>query len=88
MEHEIVTLTFFKEWHELTKKYNITYEQYGRIMSAMCEYCFYGTETKLETPLEGVIFDMAKPYIRKSSENKINGQRGGAPKGNQNAKKK
>jgi hypothetical protein len=90
--YEIVSLTFFKEWHELAKKYKLTMAQYGAVVYAMCEYGFYEKDTKLELP-EGLIFDMAKPYIKSSNSKKIAGHNGGAkggggaPAGNQNAKK-
>ena len=74
--HEIITLTIFKDWHEIAKKYNLSDEQYGAVIRAMCEYCFYDKDTELELP-QGMIFDMAKPYIRKSNQNKIDGHNGG-----------
>ena len=92
---EIMTLTFFKNWHEIAKKYNLSKEQYGEVIYAMCEYCFYGIDSELEEK-GGLIFEMAKPSIDKSSRNKIEGSAGGikargksgAPEGNQNASKK
>jgi len=90
-DFEIVSLTFFKEWHELAKKYKLTMEQYGAVVYAMCEYGFYDIDTELEPP-HGIIFDMAKPYIKSSNNKKkaghIGGTKGGAPEGNQNAVKK
>jgi uncharacterized protein YjcR len=60
----------------------------------MCEYSFYGIETELEG-IEGLMFEMTKPYIKSSNRKKIEGSEGGkkakgnsgAPAGNQNAKK-
>ena len=94
-EYEIISLTFFKEWHELAKKYNLTKEQYGAVVYAMCEYSFYDIETDL-AHTEGIMFDMSKPYIKSSNRKKIEGhnggvkakERSGAPKGNSNASKK
>jgi len=94
-EHEIMTLTFFKDWHEITKKHNLTKEQYGAVAYAMCEYCFYGKDTELKQTagdVADVMFEMSKPYINKSNKNKTNGSKGGtnargksgAPLGNNN----
>jgi hypothetical protein len=92
-EYEIISLTFFKDWHELAKRYKLTMEQYGAAVYAMCEYSFYDKETALEPP-QGIIFDMSKPYIKSSNKKKLEGHiggskgGGGAPKGNANASKK
>jgi hypothetical protein len=92
---EIITLTFFKDWHELAKKYKLSMEQYGAAVYAMCEYSFYDRDTDLKPP-EGIIFDMSKPHIRSSNKKKIEGSEGGRkargksgpPAGNSNAGKK
>ena len=94
-KYEIISLTFFKTWHETAKKYNLTKEQYGEVIYAMCEYCFYGTDSNHASAV-GLIFDMAKPYIDASNKKKIEGSEGGkkakgksgAPAGNRNASKK
>ena len=92
-DYEIISLTFFKDWHELAKKYKLTKEQYGAVVYAMCEYSFYNIETELNHA-EGIMFEMSKPYIKSSNKKKIEGHcggsqgRGGAPKGNNNAGKK
>ena len=92
-KYEIISLTFFKDWHELAKKYKLTREQYGAVVYAMCEYSFYDIESELENA-EGMMFEMSKPYIKSSNKKKIEGHTGGskgtggAPKGNTNASKK
>ena len=92
-EFEIITLTFFKNWHELAKKYELTPEQYGAAVYAMCEYCFYDKDSEL-TPPQGIIFDMAKAHIDSSNKRKLSGHLGGskggggAPPKNNNARKK
>jgi hypothetical protein len=94
-KYEIISLTFFKEWHELAKKYKLTTAQYGAVIYSMCEYSFHGIDSNLEPP-EGIIFDMSKPYIKSSNKKKIEGAEGGrkargksgAPVGNSNAGKK
>ena len=90
-KYEIISLTFFKDWHELAKKYKLTKEQYGAVVYAMCEYGFYGKETELDNS-EGIMFEMSKPYIKSSNRKKIEGSEGGknargksgAPEGNHN----
>jgi len=88
--YEIISLTFFKDWHELAKKYNLTKEQYGAVVFAMCEYSFYGIEAELDNAKEGMMFEMSKPYIKSSNKKKLEGHKGGskgtggAPAGNSN----
>jgi len=90
--YEIITLTFYKDWHELAIKYNLTDEEYGAVVRAMCKYCFYGEDTNLPLPA-GMIFEMSKASIRASNKRKISGytggskRRGGAPEKNKNASK-
>jgi len=94
-KYEIISLTFFKDWHELAKKYKLSKEQYGAVVYAMCEYSFYGKETELDNA-EGMMFEMSKPYIKSSNKKKIEGSEGGksargnsgARIGNNNASKK
>jgi len=94
-KYEIISLTFFKDWHELAKKYKLTKEQYGAVVYAMCEYSFYDIETELDHA-EGMMFEMSKPYIKSSNRKKTAGSEGGksargksgAPVGNKNAGKK
>jgi len=88
-KYEIISLTFFKDWHELAKKYKLTKEQYGAVVYAMCEYSFYDIETELDHA-EGMMFEMSKPYIKSSNKRKTEGHYGGskggggAPLGNKN----
>ena len=91
--YEIKYLTFFKDWHEYAKKYKLTKEQYGEVIFAMCEYCFFGVDTELKG-IEGMMYDLSKKNIDASSKRKITGHYGGskggggAPIGNKNAQKK
>jgi len=70
-------LKFYIDWHEIIKKNNLSMEQYGAIVFAMCEFCFYGIDTRLEDPLSDTIFQLSKPIIQKDIEYKIRGQKGG-----------
>jgi len=69
-KYEIISLTFFKDWHELAKKYKLTKEQYGAVVYAMCEYSFYDIESELDPPA-GMMFEMSKPYIKSSNKKRL-----------------
>jgi hypothetical protein len=94
-EFEIIALTFFKNWHMAAEKYELTDQQYGEVIRAMCNYCFFGKDTDLKG-YGGAIFDMSKASIAKSNRDKMNGSTGGkkargnsgARPGNDNAGKK
>ncbi len=60
-----------------------------RVIDAVCEYAFSGTDEKGKelTAEEKIIFIMASPLLDANKRNYENGCKGGAPKGNQNAKK-
>jgi len=85
MNSEIFTNTFYRSWHEAMTE--LSDAQYGRIVRALNEYCFFGTVPELEG-VEKIIFTMAVPSIDSSIRNKTCGANGGAPKGNKNALKK
>ena len=76
-KYEIISLTFFRDWHEFAKNYKLTKEQYGAVVFAMCEYCFYDKDTELEPPA-GMMFEMSKPHIKASNERKKAGHYGGS----------
>ena len=92
-DYEILSLTFFKTWHELAQKYKLNKAEYGELVHAMAEYCFYGEKTELAPPA-GIILDMALTSIDASNRKKLEGHIGGvnargksgAPFGNQNAR--
>jgi len=46
-KYKVISLIFFKDWHELVKKYKLTMEQYGAAVYAMCEYSYYNKDTEL-----------------------------------------
>ena len=58
---------------------------------SLCSYGIYGEEPQEITPVAKAIFILTKPTIdsskKKYAQAKANGAKGGAPKGNQNAKK-
>ena len=83
--------TFYESWHKAMKKLSLV--EYGELTKAMNEYCFYGKEPELEGILD-MLFTVFRPSIDASTRNKLNGKtggkkgNGGAPEGNQNARKK
>ena len=78
----------------------ISYGESGKLLpdderlkfyDSIIDYSFWGIEPKIENNTVLALFLCVKPNIDKSIETiqkgRINGRKGGAPKGNQNAKK-
>lgn len=61
-------------------------EDFGKIARAMSRYVFEGEIPLLEGMLKGY-FDLIRPQLDANIERALNSKKGGAPKGNQNAKK-
>ena len=72
--------SFYESICELDKD-----EQY-ELFIAICEYSLYGEEPDLTGALKAM-FLLIRPQIDKNNVRYENGKKGGAPKGNQNAKK-
>lgn len=86
MERE--SFVFYKSFFEAIKE--LKEKDRLKVYDAICEYALNGNESELKG-IPKAIVEMAKPVID-SSNNKYkacieNGKKGGAPKGNQNAKK-
>lgn len=62
-------------------------KDFRALFNAICEYGLYGNETEL-TGLLKTAFLLLKPQIDANNTRYENGKKGGAPKGNSNAKKK
>ena len=83
--------TFYESWHKAMKDLNNN--EYGELARAMNEYCFYSKEPNLSGALK-MLFIVCKNSIDYSTRNKLNGKnggkmgKGGAPKNNDNARKK
>lgn len=80
-------VTFFKSYYEgiqqVPEEYRL--EAYEAIM----KYVFDGIEPSEDaSPWAQIIFRMAKPTLDNGLTNRSNGKKGGAPKGNANAKKR
>jgi len=86
--------TFYFSWHDAMDE--LTLEQYGRVSKAINDYCFYGKHPDLAefSAIEKSIYKMSVPNVDSSNAAKVDGKRGGeksrgggAPSGNQNARK-
>ena len=73
----------------------LTYEQLGMVVAALLAYAEEGTQPVLEGAAKMAVEFLRANYERNcevysdlSETNRANGRKGGAPKGNQNARKK
>lgn len=78
------SIVFYRSFYEAIKE--IPMEQQGVIYNAIYGYALDGIVPEL-TGVAKSIFLLVKPQIDANNERYENGCRGGAPKGNQNAKK-
>lgn len=82
------SFVFYKSFYESIKEVddNIQLE----LFKAICEYSLNNEEIEL-TPISRALFTLMKPIIDSATKRYVasveNGKKGGAPKGNQNAKK-
>ena len=87
-ENNLESYVFYQSFHEAGK--NLPMEQYGELMFILNEYALYKNEPDIENPIIKAMFMLIKPQIeanwRRREKGKY-GALGGAPKGNQNAKK-
>ena len=90
MEYRVERFTFFPSYYEAGKCIENPNERLSFYESLM-EYAFFGTLPEFGDKL-AAMFLLSKPNIDESlkriKQDKINGAKGGAPAGNQNAKKK
>ena len=78
--------TFFVSYYEGLKQ--VPEEHRLEAYEAIMNYVFEGVEPSDDTsPWVQIVFQMAKPTIDSGLISKENGKKGGAPKGNKNAKK-
>ena len=87
-ENNLESYVFYQSFHEAGK--NLPMEQYGELMFILNEYALYKNEPEIDNPIIKAMFMLIKPQIeanwRRREKGKY-GALGGAPKGNQNAKK-
>ena len=79
------SVIFYKSFYEAIKELSI--EQQGIVYNAIFKYQFENAESELNG-IEKAVFTLIKPQIDANNVRYENGCKGGAPKGNQNAKKR
>lgn len=85
MKEEITGFVFYKSFYEAVKQLQNA-EDKCIIYQAICDYSFYDLEPTLEG-ITAIIWTLIKPQIDANIKKRNDGKRGGAPKGNNNAKK-
>lgn len=80
------SFVFYRSFYEATKKFD--YETLGKFYQALCEYALNQKEPQFENPMLEAIFVLVRPNVDANYHKWLNSLKGGAPKGNQNAKKK
>lgn len=84
MERE--SFVFYRSFWESIKE--LPRDIQGEVLTAIVEYGLYGETTENPKPIAGAILTLIKPIIEANNQRFLNGLKGGAPKGNQNASKK
>lgn len=79
------SFVFYRSFYEATK--DLEPVDYKSAVNAIVQYALNGIESKDLTPIAQAIFVMAKPQIDKNNRRYVSGCKGGAPVGNQNARK-
>lgn len=76
---------FYRSYYESIQK--IPDAEAKKLLAAICEYALDDVvPEKLEYPIN-IAFDLIKPQLDANKRRRENGKKGGAPKGNQNARK-
>lgn len=90
MENRVNRFPFFYSYYTAYRKLSKESDKV-KFIDAVMKYAFFGEEPDLPEYLDSM-FDLAKPNIEQSVNNALqgaeNGRKGGAPIGNQNARKK
>ena len=82
--NDINGFTFYKNYYDLIKY--LPDNERLKLLDAILKYMFNNEETQLEGLLNGIWINLKMP-LDNSKINIKNGKKGGAPKGNNNAKK-
>ena len=80
------SFVMYRSFYESTKRFD--YETLGKFYQGLCEYALDQKEPQFENPMLEAIFVLIQPNIDANYKKWINSFKGGAPKKNQNAKKK
>jgi len=87
---EFKSMVFYVSWYEIADQHGEKFR--NKVINQLLRYGLYGEVPENKTdPLAKMMFEMAKPSIDANIKKKVYGAKGGrpgAPKGNQNAKKK
>lgn len=87
MEEKKESIVFYRSFYEAIDELKPT--EYKNTMNAILQYAFDGVEPELKGVAK-VVFSLVKPQIdanqKRYSASVENGKKGGAPKGNDNAK--
>ena len=90
MENRVNRFPFFYSYYTAYNKLTRESDKV-KFIDAVMKYAFFGEEPDLPEYLDSM-FDLARPNIDQSVKNAqqgaVNGKKGGAPNGNQNARKK
>jgi hypothetical protein len=82
------SILIYRSFYEAGKK-SLNDEQFGKYIKLIFNYGFYGEEIKdTGDPIIDALTTIIKPLLDANSRNYENAKKGGAPKGNQNARKK
>lgn len=82
----IESIVFYKSFYEAIK---VIPDAASRLAAyeAILGYAFKDVMDVVKDPFANIILEMAKPQIDANTKRRLNGSKGGAPAGNQNAKK-
>jgi hypothetical protein len=85
MENTVDSFVVYKSFYEAINNLEKQDDQL-ELYNAMFEYCLYGNEPNL-TGVCSIMWTLIKPQLDSNIKRRIDGKKGGAPKGNNNAKK-
>jgi hypothetical protein len=85
MENTVESFVVYKSFYEAIKNLEKQDDQL-ELYNAMFEYCLYGNEPNL-TGVCSIMWTLIKPQLDSNIKRRMDGKKGGAPKGNNNAKK-
>lgn len=83
MERE--SFVFYRSFYEGIKE--LPRDIQGEVLTAIIEYGLNGVTTENQKPITKAMFTLIKPQLDANNQRFENGKNGGAPKGNQNARK-
>ena len=79
------SFVFYRSFYEGIKE--LPRDIQGEVLTAIMEYGLNGVTTENQKPITKAMFALIKPQLDANNQRFENGKNGGAPKGNQNARK-